>query len=334
MIRSNRNPQGRSEALVGEVPLRSAPTRGAASSGLGSEERSEAPRSIRSFAKRLLTQFGEDDAMTLAAAIAFYTALSLAPIVVIVLAVVGLIWGEQASSGQLVGQIDQMVGRQGAELTQQVIAYAAESRQTGWAAAIGVAMLVFAATGVFAQLQYALNRIWDVKAKPGMSVIIFIRRRLLSIGMILVIGFLLIVSLVASAAIHALTESVRINLPGEDLLWQGVSIGASLLIFTAVFAAMFKVLPDVEISWRTVWIGAAVTAVLFVIGKQLIGLYLGRGSVGSAYGAAGSLLVVLVWVYYSAIIFFFGAEFTQVYAASRGHRVEPSKFAVPERRCS
>jgi len=290
------------------------------------------PRGAWGFAQRLVSQFIEDDAMTLAAAIAFYTALSLAPIIVIILALAGAVWGQEAASKGLIGEIDQLVGRSGAELTEQVIEEAAKSEQTGLAAVIGIATLLFAATTLFAQLQYSLNRIWDVKPKPGRGLLTFLRKRLLSLGMVLALGFLLLVSLAASAGIHAATQMIRGDLPGQDWIWQAVNIAASFVVFTLVFAAMYKALPDAKVWWRTVWVGAAVTAALFIVGKQLIGLYLGRGSVGSAYGAAGSLLVVLAWVYYSSLIFFFGAEFTQVYAARTGHEIEPSKNAVRESR--
>ena len=288
------------------------------------------PKGAWGFTKRLVSQFVEDDAMTLAAAISFYTALSLAPLILVILAVAGAIWGRDAAAGAMVGQIGGLIGQQAAQLTEEVIAKAAESDQRGWAAAIGIFMLLFGATTLFAQLQYSLNRIWEVKAKPGRGMILFIRKRLLSLGMILALGFLLMVSLVGSAAIEALTGTVRGDLPGADALWHGVNLLFSAVVYTVLFAAIYKYLPDAKVPWRTVWIGAAVTAVLFIVGQQLIGLYLGRGGVGSTYGAAGSLLVVLVWVYYSAMVFFFGAEFTQVYAARTGHGIEPSKLAVRE----
>jgi len=288
------------------------------------------PRGVWGFTKRLFTQFVADEPFLLGSSLSFYTALSLAPLIVVVLTIASAIWGQQAASGQLVSQMEQVVGRQGAELAQTIIAQAGQSQQTGWAAILGAAALLFGATGVFVQLQSALNKIWDVKSKPGNGLRLFIRNRLLSLGMVLSLGFLLLVSLVASAAIHFMADSVRGSLPGGAVVWQVVTVAASIALFTLFFAALFKFLPDVKIEWRTVWMGAAVTALLFVAGKQLLALYLGRGTVGSAYGAAGSLFVLLLWVYYSSLILFFGAEFTQVYAARTGHRIDPDRYAVRE----
>lgn len=331
MIRPNPGTKVRSEPQGPQIERRALSAEGRSGLDVHVKDRSDPPpRGAWAFVKRLASQFSEDEAMTLAAAMSFYTALAMAPLIIVALSIAGAVWGQQAAGQEMISQIDRLMGEQGAQLTKQVIAKAAESQQTGWAAGIGIAMLLFAASSLFAQLQYALNRIWDVKTRPGKGLIMFIRKRVLSLGMVLAVGFLLLVSLVVSAAVHAATESVRVDLPGGEVVWQVLTLGLSLLIFTALFAAMFKALPDAEIEWRMVWIGAAVTAVLFVIGKQLIGLYLGRGTVGSTYGAAGSLLVVLVWVYYSSIIFFLGAEFTQVYSVSRGHAIVPSKNAVRE----
>jgi membrane protein len=194
---------------------------------------------------------------------------------------------------------------------------------------IGLATLAWSASNVFAQLQEALNTIWEVEPKPGQGLVGMARKRMLSMTMVLGIGFLLLVSLVLSAGLAALGQFFGGLLPGAEVLWHAVDFVVSLAVTTALFAAIYKVLPDAEIAWGDVWVGAAVTAVLFALGKVAIGLYLGHASVGSTYGVAGSLLVLLVWIYYSAQILFFGAEFTQVYARRYGSRITPSRAAVP-----
>ncbi len=194
---------------------------------------------------------------------------------------------------------------------------------------IGVVTILFGATGVFVQLQSALNRIWNVEPKPGAGIWSFVRTRLISFGMILGIGFLLLVSLVLSAAVSAVGTWATGLLPGSETLVNILTFAVSFVLTTLLFAMIYKVLPDVEIGWRDVWIGAGVTAFLFTVGKSLIGLYLAKSSVASTYGAAGSLVVLLLWVYYSSQILFLGAEFTQVYATRYGSRIRPSKHAVP-----
>jgi membrane protein len=271
----------------------------------------------------------DDGSLDLGAALAYYTIFSLAPLLLIVTAVAGLVWGREAVQGQLVSQIQGIVGPQGAQAIQTMIANAGQHGSGVLATILGLMTILFGATGAFAQLQSALDRVWNVEPKPGAGIWSFVRTRLISFGMILGIGFLLLVSLVLTAAVAAVGNWATGLLPGGEALVNGLTFAASFALTTLLFAMIYKVLPDVEIAWRDVWIGAAVTALLFTIGKLLIGLYIAKSSVASAYGAAGSLVILLLWVYYSSQILFLGAEFTEVYATRYGSRIRPSKHAVP-----
>jgi membrane protein len=277
--------------------------------------------------KKSVSEFLEDNATTQAAALAYYTGLSLAPLLVILLAIAGIM-GPSAQN-RLINELVALIGKEGGEIIRTIVNSASSRPKTGSIAGIiGVITLLFAATGVFAQIQSALNAMWDVKAAPGRRGGIWgwLRKRLLSAGMVLVVGFLLFVSTAASAALSAVLGHYRDALPGPDFLWKLLDLVVSLGVVFVLFAAMYRVLPDLRIAWSDVWVGALFTAVLFSIGKFLIGLYLGRSSIGSAYGAAGSLAVLLVWVYYSALVLFFGAEWTQVWARREGRggpRLEP-----------
>jgi len=266
------------------------------------------------------SDFLDDNAMTLAASLAFYSALSLAPLLVILISAASLLGSDRQS--RIVAEIETAVGPQAGEAVHEIIQSGEKQQQTGTLATVaGFAVLLFSATGVFAQMQDSLNAIWEVQAKPGQGLWRWLRKRILSLGMLLGIGFLLMISL-------GLTTVINVIFAGTSgWIWQAVNFVASLLIYIALFALIYKVLPDVKITWADVWAGATMTAVLFVIGKFLLGLYLGRSSVASAYGAAGSLIVLLLWVYYAAIIFFFGAELTQVYARFCGRGLEPEEHA-------
>ncbi len=263
------------------------------------------------------------------AALAFYTFFAIAPLFVIVLAIAGFWFGEEAARRELFSQVSGLVGSDGGEAIQALVSAAHKPEAGAWATAIAVATLFVGATGVFVQLQDALNSIWGVRRKPGRGVRDFIRDRLLSFALILGIGFLLLVSLVLSAGLSALDKFMVGLLPAQETLLQGINFVISFGIITLLFAMIFKVLPDVKIAWRDVWIGAIITALLFNLGKSLLGLYLGRSSVTSAYGAAGSLVIVLLWVYYSAQILFFGAKFTQIYSTRHGSQLEPVPGAKP-----
>jgi membrane protein len=279
--------------------------------------------------KETFTGWADDGALDLGAALAYYAIFSLAPLLLIVIAVAGLVWGREAVQGELVGQLRGLVGEQGGEAIQTMIANAGKHGSGVLATIVGVVTILFGATGVFVELQTSLNRIWDVEPKPGAGIWGFVKTRLLSFGMILGIGFLLLISLVVTTAVSAVGAWATGLLPGAKVLVEGATFVVSFALISLLFAMIFKVLPDVRIAWRDVWIGAAATALLFTLGKFLIGFYLAKSSVASTYGAAGSLVIVLLWIYYSAQILFLGAEFTQVYASRFGSNIRPSKHAVP-----
>ena len=233
------------------------------------------------------------------------------------------------ATDQIVGEMDTMIGAQGANAVRQVIESSRGFGKGIWAVSVGIVTLITGATAVFGELQSALNQIWDVKAKPDRGVIMsFVVDRLRSFSIAVCVGFLLLVSLVISAVISGLQNYMNNWLPGIPWVWQTANVVSSFLVIAVLFAMIYKFLPDVVISWKDVWIGAAVTAVLFTAGKYLIGIYLGRTATTSAFGAAGSLVVLLFWVYYSALISFLGAEFTQVYARRYGPGIQPQRHAV------
>jgi membrane protein len=274
---------------------------------------------LKSLAVETLNEWVDDKCPNLAAALSYYTVFSLAPLLIIVISIAGLIFDKDAAQGHIVYQIRDLVGQTGAEAIENMLRNASRPEKGVFAAVVGFVVLLIGATGVFVELKDSLNQVWDVPppSKSG-GIFLFIKKRFLSFAMILGIGFLLLVSLILSAVLSAMTAYIGDVFPGLDFLWSLAHFVISLGVITVLFAMMFKFLPDVEMEWHDVSIGAVITAVLFTIGKSVIGLYLGRGTVGSVFGAAGSLAVVLFWVYYSAQIFFFGAEFTQVYARRRG----------------
>ncbi|OUL35170.1 YihY/virulence factor BrkB family protein [Nostoc sp. 106C] len=274
-------------------------------------------------------EWSEDKASRLAAALAYYTIFSIAPLLIIVIAIVGAVFGEEAARGEIVRQIQGLVGRPGAEFIETAIQNANQPQTGTIASIISILVLLLGATGLFNELQDALNTIWEVKPKPGAGVNNMVRQRVLSFAMVLGIGFLLLVSLVVSAGLTALVTFFSNLVPGVDFIWQIVNFILSFAITTILFGLIFKVLPDVKITWGDVIIGASITSILFSIGRFLLGQYLGNGGFGSAYGAAGSLVVILAWIYYAAQILFFGAEFTQVYARRYGSGIRPTKNAVP-----
>jgi membrane protein len=280
-----------------------------------------------SLLKEAASDFSKDDAMTQAAALAFYTALSLAPLLLILVWLAGLLG--PTTEQRLVDELVSLIGPEGGEAIKLVIEGAQEKPHLrGIAGLAGFGTLLFSASGVFGQLQHAMNTIWNIEAKPHQGIRGFLRKRLLSIGMVIAIGFLLMVSMAASAALSAAVNFMQGSLPGTGALWRLVDIALSIGMFTLGFAAIYKVLPDASIAWKDTWVGGLITAALFTGGKILIGLYLGNSSVGSAYGAAGSLIVLLVWVYYSSVILFFGAEITERWASMRGRRIQPDRHAA------
>ncbi|MEH1847925.1 MAG: YihY/virulence factor BrkB family protein [Nostoc sp.] len=274
-------------------------------------------------------EWSDDKASRLAAALAYYTIFSIAPLLIIVIAIAGAVFGEDAARGQIVGQIQGLVGKDGAQFIQTAIQNANKPQTGVMASIISVVVLLLGATGLFTELQDSLNTIWEVKPKPGRGINNIIRLRFLSFAMVIGIGFLLLVSLVISTGLAALVKYFGNILPGVDFLWRIVNFVLSFSITTALFGLIFKVLPDVKITWNDVFIGSVITSFLFSIGRFLLGQYLGNGSFGSTYGAAGSLVVLLAWVNYAAQILFFGAEFTQVYARRYGRGIVPTKDAIP-----
>jgi membrane protein len=263
----------------------------------------------------------DDYAPSMGAALAYYTMFSLAPMLLIVISVAGLVFGADAARGEIVAELGRLIGTDAARAIEGLLESANEPAAGLGASAVGLATLLVGATSVFAELQSSLDRIWRVPAARQTSGLIgLLRARLLSFGMILAIGFLLLVSLVISAALSALGRWLGASFTGWEVLLHTANAVASLGFVTLLFALIYKILPRARVAWRDVWIGAATTALLFVAGKFAIGLYLGKAGIGSAFGAAGSLIVIMVWVYYSAQIFLFGAEFTWLYAHRYGSR--------------
>jgi membrane protein len=268
-------------------------------------------RSLPGLFKSALREFSEDKAPRLAAALAYYSLFSIAPLLVISIAIAGFVFGEEAARGEIVAQIEGVVGAQGGEAIQTMVQNAAEQKGQGIFAAIaGLVALLFGASGVFSQLKDTLNTIWGVEAPKSGGIWGFVRQRLLSFAMVLTVGFLLLTSLVLSALLAGLGHLF----PGGEAVGHVMNAGVSLAVITVLFALIYKYVPDATIRWKDVWIGAAFTSLLFVVGKFAIGLYLGKSSTASTYGAAASLIIVILWLYYSGLILFFGAEFTEVYA--------------------
>jgi len=278
-----------------------------------------------------INQFFDDKAFRLSAALAYYSVFSIAPLVIIVIGIAGFFLGQDAVRQQLQQQLTDLIGEQATT----AIVSMAQARPQGshlLATIIGIAVLLFGASGVFGELQDSLDEIWKVQPRPGLPLWRLIKSRILSFTMVLGIGFLLFVSMVVSAVLAALTGGAlgdmldMLPIPGFVLHW--VNFLASFVVAILLFAMIFKVLPDAKVRWHDVWIGAIFTALLFSVGKHFLGLYLGWAAVTSAYGAAGSLVLVLLWVYYSSLILFFGAEFTQTYARARGAKILPGPYAV------
>ena len=270
-------------------------------------------------------KWAADHAQGLGAALAFYTLFSLAPLLLIVIAIGGLVFGQEAAEGQIIGQIQSLVGEESAKAIQSMIEEARKPAAGIIATVLAIVMMLLGATGVFAQLQEALNTIWRVEEKPGEGMWKTLKDRFISLIAVLGTGFLLLISLVISAGLSAVGTTVEHSLPIPEFLLQLINVFVSFAIVTLLFAMIYKLLPDISIQWGDVWIGALITSLLFTIGKFVIGVYLGNSNVGIAYGAAGSLVVILIWVYYASQIFLLGAEFTAVYAESHGSRLVPSK---------
>jgi membrane protein len=272
-----------------------------------------------------------DNAFKHSAAVSFYTLFSLAPITIIAVTVAGIFLGREAANDQFAAQVTGLVGPASAEM----ILKAAEASQTEGNSrlktALGIALMIFGATTVFAQMQDSINKIWGVRAKPSeRGWLILLIHRLISLAMVLTVGFLLLVSLVLTTMLTSVLGRFQAALDSSFLL-QAANLGVGLVVITLLFALLFKIMPDVRLRWRDVWVGAVVTALLFTVGRQLIAVYLGRSTVASIYGTAGSLVALLIWVYYSCAILFYGVEFTRAYRLANGLQVEPKPTAVQVR---
>ena len=271
--------------------------------------------------KEAFEKWSADKAPRLGAALSYYTVFSLVPLLVLTISIAGLVFGTEAAQQAIMTQIESLVGPQSAAAIKQMLEIAQRPSSGALASAIAVVTLLLGASGVFAQLQDALNTVWSVEPKAGRGLWGTIKDRLFSLMAVLGTGFLLLVSLVLSAALAAFGKMFQGRLPGHEGLLHLADLAISFGVITLLFAMMFKLLPDAKIAWRDVWIGAGLTSVLFTVGKFAIGMYLGKADVGSAYGAAGSLVILLVWVYYSSQILLYGAEFTSVYANRYGSRI-------------
>jgi membrane protein len=284
--------------------------------------------SIWQIFKGAYKEFQADNVTRLAAALSYYTAVSIAPLIIFILLLIGLFLGDGAAEDQLMAQLEGVADEEAIGFISTIIENADRPTEGGIAGILSLLVLIWGSTNVFAQLQDSLNVIFDVRPKPSAGITDTVRRRFLSFSLVLVIGFLLVISLLLSVLLAVVASTLSGLLPGADYLWPILENLISLLVISLLFAAMFKVLPDVDIQWRDAWLGGALTALLFLIGKIALTFYMGMAAPGSAYGAAGSVIVFLLWVYFSSIIFFFGAEFTQIYAIRRGSGIRPSEHAI------
>lgn len=273
----------------------------------------------------------EDKVLKLSASLAYSTIFSIAPMLIIILFFSDIFLGREALEGNLYAQLRDLVGASAAVQIQDVVAKSYLSPDIGWSTIIGFLTLIIGATGVFTEIQDSINLIWRLKAKPrkGKGLLKILLTRLLSFSLVASLGFVLVVSLVLHGLIEVLMDRLTALFPDVTVvIVYVVNLVFTFLVITALFAIIFKVLPDAKVKWRHVWVGAMVTAVLFMLGKSLIGMYLGSSSIGTTYGAAGSLVVLLVWVYYSSAILYFGAEFTRQYVQKKGERIYPNDYAV------
>lgn len=283
--------------------------------------------------KQTASSWNDINAPRLGAALAFYTMLSIAPLMVICVGIAGLVFGQDAAQGKIAEQLSSLIGAQSAHTVQTLLRHARRPAPGIAAMAIGIFILFFGASGVFSELRDSLNSIWHAKPSDDSGIMSLIKGRIFAFAMVVGVGFLLLVSLLASAAIAAAGAFLSGYLPLNETMLHLINILFSFASVTVMFALLYRVVPEVDIEWRDVWIGAAVTSVLFSLGKLAIGLYLGKAGIGSTYGAAGSLVVFILWVYYSAQIFFVGAEFTHAFAERHGSlaRARAEREAAVER---
>src|SRR4051812_29570740 len=289
------------------------------------------PANLFAILKQTFGEWSEDKAPQLGAALAYYTVFSLAPLILVLLAIIGVLFRDDPSGAwsRITEQMGYFLDKSAIQVVSDIAAEASKPGKSTIATIVGIALALFGASGVFGQLQDALNTIWGVKAKPGEGIMSFIRARFVSFAMLGGVFFLLLVSLTVEALLKAFSHYVQSSLPGGLAIAISVYLVFDFAVVVMLFAMIFKFLPDAEVQWRDVWIGAIMTAIFFGIGKWALGLYLGSGAAASAYGAASSLITLLLWIYYSSQILLFGAEFTQVYANWAGRRVAPSEHAVP-----
>lgn len=273
--------------------------------------------------------FAEDKATRLAAALAYYTVFSIPPLLMLMIGIGGMVFGRDATQGQVVAALSDLVGAGGAAAIEEILRSAHAEHRGLLPTVVGIVMLLLGASGVFGQIKDALDTIWEVAPRPGQGLKSFLRKYVFSIMLLFGTGFLLLVSLLLNALLSGLGDYLGRTLPGGEGLWQAVNAGFSLVLIATLFTLMFRFIPDGRVAWKDAWIGGALTSLLFTIGEILIGFYLGRTNVGSAFGAAGSFVVLLVWVYYSSMIFLFGAEFTKTYARLRGSSIVCEPHAEP-----
>jgi membrane protein len=282
-----------------------------------------------SLIKDSFNEFMNDNGLKLSAALSYYTVFSLAPMLLVIISIVSFFYGKEAFTGELFGQISGLVGKDAAAQLQEIIKNAEISNKSTLAATVRIVTLLIGATGVFAEIQDSINYIWSIKSKPKKSWLAYLKNRLLSFSVILTLGFLLIVSLGVNTAVDLLSSRLeRYFSEVSVIIFSVVNIALVLVILTALFTAIFKVLPDGHVRWKECLVGASFTAVMFAVGKSGISLYLGSQDLGAAYGASASIVILLTWVYYSSIILYFGAEFTKVYAKSDGEDISPNEHAV------
>lgn len=283
---------------------------------------------VVSLLKDTVVEWIDDNAARVAASLAFYTLLSMAPLVLLSVAMLGALMGETAAQSRILDEVGSVIGPQAAGALSAIVESAHRSDSGLISSIVGIVVLLVGASGVFGELQYALDTIWGVKPKPGRGIMGVVKDRLFSFSMVIAVAFVLLVSLVISTVLSAFGRVVADALPGGAFLWQAANLAISLGVITVLFAIIFKVVPDIEVRWRDVWVGSFVTAALFSAGKYVLGLYLGTSTVASSYGAAGSVVALVVWVYYSSQLVFLGAEFTQVFARRFGADIRPSKNAM------
>ena len=284
-------------------------------------------RKVGQLLQETFKEWQADKASRIAAALAYYTVFSISPLLVIAIAIAGTIFGGESAQAKITEQLIGLVGQDGMKPILQALDNMNQPKVKGLASLISIGVLIIGASGIFAQLQDALNTVWNVKPQPGQGILPFLRKRLLSFLMVFAIGIFLMFSLILSTAVTTISSYQTNFLPGSVVLWENLDFLVSFGLLTFLFCLMFKYVPDVKIAWKDVFVGSIITTLLFMFGKFLLGLYISKGSLGSAYGAAGSLIIFLAWVYYSAQIVLLGAEFTQVYTRLYGSKVRARKHS-------